>query len=403
MSHEVAEALRARYALEGDEAADAANLAVYLLGALLLFGGLASFVAWNWSAISPALKIGGGVVFMLGIEGLGYWMAYVDRRWVGLGQAFVLLGALSFGANLGLVYQALHLEPRPVALLAWSAASAALALALRSSVLAVLASVLAFLWHVGQVSEGGLPGALWVGHAIWLAAAGWGVWLRSAALGAVAVVGGGLAIAFTAGSAESGPDLGLIAGFHVPIGFAVAALGLAPHLPRGGRGVAQAAAAVIVLLAFLASFGGTAEAVAESARLDRLAPTLVATAPALLLAGVSWLVVGGVDARRTLAFGGLSAGALLVGSFAGSVALWLIAHACLVGRVVWDLRRSLSELDRGPFWSAVLLSVALLCARFLEIQTHLLVKAVAYAAAGAGVLLAAHFFERRRKEASNEA
>jgi uncharacterized membrane protein len=392
LSEEAAEAIRERHALDAQVGADAATLTVYLFGALLVFGGLASFVAWNWAALPAAIKLVGGLVLMVGVEALGYGLGWVRKRSPSLGHALVVLGVLAFGANLALVAQIFHIEPTGTGLLAWSVTAAVFAWALRSAPLAAIASLLGFAW-LGYHAEA-LPGGLVLPHLAWLAALLWARALRSVGLSAVAVVGGGALVGVVA---QTGAGLGWAALHYVPLAFSVAGLGLGRS--RRGAWLAHAAGGLVVVYAFVLGFSDAGEAAADAAGSEKLLGALFASLPPIVVGVGAALRASDRDERPTTLFA-LGASVLLVlAPFAGAVATWLVAHACLVGKVAWDLHRSLAELERGPFWTAVVLGTATIAARFLEIQSGLLAKAVAFVTAGVAVIVAGYLFERRRQEA----
>lgn len=389
VSPEAADVLRARYELARGEAAEHANLAVYLLGALLVFGGMSSFVAWNWAAMPAFLKLAVGIGTMLSAELAGFAMLRGGRR-EGLGHALVFAGALGFGANLALVAQIYHLQPSGDGLLAWAAASLGVALAVRSLPCGALAASLVFLWVLARAED--LPGGLLTVHALWIAVVLIGRWVRSDALVALALVGGAL----TVGLVASGDRHFVTLVYEVPLGFAAAAIGLAARRGDIGNGLVRLGAGFSVVFAFVVSFGFVAEEVSSSSgHLDSLG-LLLALAPPLLAGAVS-IARASAEARPALVIGMACIVALLLAPRLGEAPTWLAAHAVLLAKVVWDLRRSLAELERGPFWSGLLLGVAVIVARFLELQTDLLVKAACFVVAGVVVLIAGHEFEKRRR------
>lgn len=397
---ETAETLRERYSIESGEAAEEANLAVYILGSLLIFGGVLSFVAWNWVALPGAAKVGLGLAFMLGAEGLGFWFGWVDGRRPGLGHALIFLGALGFGANLAIFAQVWHFEPGPEGYLLWAVASAGLAVALRSLPCAMLTAVTINGWLLTQ-DQAQWPGGLLLPHFVWIGLLAWGLaGFRSAALSTGALVGG--AITVGAFSLQPPMDLGFAAVFHVPLAFATAGVGIGPNLSRGGHILMRISGGVVVALAFIASFSSVAQDLAEASRADRLGGVITAGGPAFALGFAAALRLPDLETRRQVLAGFGVALLFLLSGWAGAVPVLFCAHLCIVARVAWDLRRSLSEHERGPFWSALLLGVGTISARFLEIQTDLLTKAAAFILAGLAVLIAGFLFERRRKESAGE-
>lgn len=386
---EAAGILRDRYAAAHREAAADANLAVYLLGGLLVFGGMASFVAWNWASMPAPLKLAVGLGVMVGFELAGFVLLRRRER-SGLAQALVFVGALGFGANLALLAQLYHFDPDVVGLLAWAAASGGVALATRSLPCGALAAALVFAWLLARGAD--VPGGALSAHLAWAGTVVAGRLVRSDGLVVVGLVGGALTVGVCAGVEPAT----FHAGFEVPIAFAAAGVGLAYRRGDVGEGVLRLSGGVVVLAAFLVGFSDVAAFLAEESRKVRLLDSLLGFGPPLL---VGWLGAQRVPEERKpglLVAAGMVT-ALLVVPRLGAPMVWLAAHAVLAGRVAWDLRRSLTRLERGPFWSGLLLGVAVVVARFLEIDTGLLAKAVAFVLAGVAVLFAGHEFEKRRE------
>ncbi len=379
---EAAAELRSRYGLE-DDASGAAQLAVYALGALLVFGGLVSFVAWNWASVPREWVLVGGVLFMLAAQITGFSIGWRGERRA-LGHGLLVLGALSFGANLVLVAQVLGSEPGPLVLLAWAASSAGLAVALRSQPCAALAMIAGLAWVMTQAGEG-LVGGPWAVHGAWLAALGAALAWRSPAL---------VALALGLGTAAVGiHGLDQLSLFHAPLGFAAAGIGLGLR-PRY-RALAPAGGAGLTVVAFVVSFGAVGEALADATEGAAFLPW--ASAPWLVALRAAWLPSGDDEARRIRIGLGLGFALALSPSF-GPVAVAIAAHALLIARVAHDLSRSLGSLARAPFWSGLLLGVVLILARFLELEIHLLAKAAGFTVAGLAVIALGILFERRRRE-----
>ena len=150
---EVAAHLRDRYRLDEDGSVYAA-MAVYLLGASLLAGGVISFVAWNWVYLPDSVKIIGGVGLMLMTQITGYVLWRVDGRRPWLGQGLIFLGLLLFGANLGLFAQVFNIHDHwRGGVGAWALVALALALSTRSLPAAVLSAGLTIAWGFSQGDE----------------------------------------------------------------------------------------------------------------------------------------------------------------------------------------------------------------------------------------------------------
>lgn len=78
--------------------------ALYALGALLVGGGIIAFVAAQWEGIPDFIKVVGLLSIMVLFQAVGYqWYTNGPRRL--LGHALLMLGAILFGANVGLFGQ----------------------------------------------------------------------------------------------------------------------------------------------------------------------------------------------------------------------------------------------------------------------------------------------------------
>ncbi len=71
--------------------------ALYVLGALLVGGGVVSLVAWNWEALSAAAKLVLLGVALATVHTVGYqfWRFGNRKR---LGHGLMFLGSVLFGA-----------------------------------------------------------------------------------------------------------------------------------------------------------------------------------------------------------------------------------------------------------------------------------------------------------------
>jgi len=402
-----------RYRLE-ERDPNFATAAVFLLGALLVGGGVISFVAWNWADIGDGLKllvIGGA---MVAAHLVGYRTWRVTKTWPRLGHALVVLGTLIYGADIGLVAQIYHVHAKWYGgLAAWATGAAVAAWCLRSVPNAALGAIVATIWGVGWAGDHakGFPLAPWAIGAVflpfaWITRSRWvfgltaaGIWITSGAaageetsMGAavfatvVSVVVAQLAWPFAFETTAAGSRLAVVSRALGFVGFGI--------------------------LAYGASFEHAAHELSFEAPPWKTVGTgdfrghfLFVAAP-MLAAATAFLVVG----RRRVKDGFAGAGApsatvaALIGAalllvclsaprdtwwvpVAGNVALALPAAAAIAA--------SVRVLDRGPFWLGTLTLAALVVTRFFEFDTNLGVKAAAFIGAGVAVILFGVLFERR--------
>lgn len=123
-------------------------LALAILGALLFGAGAITFVAANWDVIPKLGKL--SVLFG------SMWVAYgiaarllveCERLTFSVGQAFLLLGVLLYGANIMLVAQIYHIQAHfPDGVLLWALGALVLTYLVPSQVVTMVGIVLAAAW-----------------------------------------------------------------------------------------------------------------------------------------------------------------------------------------------------------------------------------------------------------------
>lgn len=111
LSDDAAKQLSSIYQLDNlkHEWSNLLSAVIFTIGGLLLGGGLISFVAANWDAISTPVKLTLLVTALLSFHIVGRWL-WQAKHWRRLGHALVFCGCLVFGANIGLVAQIFHIS-----------------------------------------------------------------------------------------------------------------------------------------------------------------------------------------------------------------------------------------------------------------------------------------------------
>jgi uncharacterized membrane protein len=385
-----------RYQL-GEEGVSLAAAAIYTLGALLIGGGIISFVAWNWADLARPAKLailGGALVLA---HGGGWWMWRVADVMPRLGHALTLLGTLIFGGSIGLVAQMYQIAEDPAAGFGlWALGAAVAAWALRSTPNAAFGAAIAGVWGCTFLSEhkemfGLVP---WAVGAVFLPLA----WvLRSR-------------VQFVAAALATGIVMTVAAAVEVDEGSGFALGGLAAAAPLLAFSLAprfRSAATVLGLLTatlvfYLASFREIAEEFGF-ADVDLGAQSLWFIAPAFL--GAVALLVryrGGWRGRpATLcALGGIPL--VLLGLAAGNDGLYGVIASNLVLAVVAAvaITSAAHSLNRVHFWYGSLLGGLLIVSRFLEFDTELWLKAIVFIVCGMAVIAFGVAFERRRTRAA---
>ncbi len=401
-------ALVARYGLDRREGS-LATAAVYMIGALLVGGGILSFIAWNWEGMPDPLKLVLIGVVLLATNVGGWWLWKGGGSWPRLGHALQFLGTLVYGASIGLVAQIYHVSENWYGGFgAWAFGAAVAAWVLRSTPNGALVAIAGTTWACGYVHEraGTFPLAPLFLAAVVLPLA----WLeRSRWLFALTVLCTAFAAAVGAGE-ESGRGSAVFAAL-----LAVSAPLLAwPLLPRdeaGQRNLGGVSRALgflgVGVLAYIASFKDMGRELAFE-RLDGKTNHWQAGAIPLLVLAVICVAAGlarspdprAAVRRSAASLGGLAGIALLyVGMTGEEESLWL----ALAGNLALGLPAGLAvassvrDLERGPFWVGTLALAVLVVTRFLEFDTNLGVKAAAFAGSGVAVILVGMAFERRMR------
>ncbi len=402
----VERSLVVRYRLD-QQAEDMTAAAIYLLGALLIGGGVISFVAWNWEHIPDAIKLALGGSAMLAANLLGYRWWKVTRTRPRIGHAIVCLGTLLYGANIALVAQVFHIHSNWYGGLgAWAIGATVAAWALASVPNAALAVGLTLLWSSGFVDD----------HRAW------------SPLGPCLIAGIFLPLAlrtrsrslFVLVASTTIAALGIGAGMETHRGgpvFAAMLAGCAALVAwpfafgegSAGQLFAPAARKLGMLgfggIAYIASFEEAAREFAFERMLSTTTGWAITSVPIVLLA-LAFVATGWRRATDQAAWA--RAGAVALIALAGTVLLLVamvlpadrvvlavIGNAALVATAAAAVAASVRDLDRGPFWLGTLTLAVVVVTRFFEYETNLGVKAAVFVASGIAVIFVGIGFERR--------
>ena len=155
ISPETYEQLATRYRLQELDSAsrDRFILIVLGLGFILLGLGVITFVAANWQTWSRPIQVLLLLGLFMGTNCTGFYLwRSPDQRQSRLGQGLLLLGALSLGANLGLMSQMFHQTGAAYTLyLIWGLGVWAMAYALRLTSLGFMAIMLMAIAYCGGI------------------------------------------------------------------------------------------------------------------------------------------------------------------------------------------------------------------------------------------------------------
>lgn len=391
-----ADRIAARYAID-EPGVSITALAIYILGAMLIGGGVISLVAWNWHALSTGVRLG----LALGATLLAQWFAHraTLRGRRGFGQALLLLGSLLFGAALFVV--ARHFRQGinwPSSLLLWTLGTAAAAICYASAPNAILALLLSVIWTGVEAARG----AHWV-TVVPL--------LQIAALAPLAIrtrsgplyLAGALAIGITIGVATVPEQHSPGAVVASVLAWCLLLLSIALVRPREELLSRTSAAAALILAGipiYAASFEGPGGALTVwPGTGQRFAfGWLWVVVPCVVAAAVLLLRSRQRPLERPAALTAWFAIAIVIAALcfpANRYGVAITANLGLVATAATGVASSMRQLRRGPFWLGTLTLGVLIVSRFFEYQSNLLMKAVAFLIAGGLALWAGARFERR--------
>ena len=155
VSPEQAAAIRSRYAREAPAATrERVVRVISSVGAVVVGLGVVLFVAANWDGMPRPTR----VVLLLALVAAAYAAGYVLRERRGthphVGEALYLLGGLAFAAEIFLVGQMYHVDAHwPLAFLAISLLTGAVAAVVRAQALAALSLVALGVWPLAELFE----------------------------------------------------------------------------------------------------------------------------------------------------------------------------------------------------------------------------------------------------------
>lgn len=408
ISEEEAGRLAALYQLSGlkDESSRLLLSVIFTIGGLLLGGGLITFVAANWQDLSDAIRLGLLFFILLGLHLTGFWLWHF-RGWHRLGHALIFCGCLVFGANIALIAQIFHIPGDWYgAFGAWALGSLAMGWAVRSWIIGILVLLVSFAWFVGfQWDHRSLAHIYPVAVAFGVTTLAWV--LRSRALYALSLLVIVIAVFFIVAGGANRDQIILS---MVSSALFVWVLGQSHRVIGNRREFSEVTTrlglALLAVTAYIWSFSGVWRGPSE-----RELPSIwTFVFLALSIAGLLVIMRDRQQSDQRFVIGVLAAAALLFGSGLLTLAgfsprlILLVATsnlaALILGSVMVGL--GLAYEQRALFWLGSLYIVLLILSRFLELETSLLVKSVAFLACGVAVIVAGVRYEAyiRRKSGS---
>jgi uncharacterized membrane protein len=359
--------------LTGDERRARLAHMLGILGALVAGFGVILFFAANWSEIPRPLRV---LLLLSGLVALfaaGFVLREVRGTHPHIGHAFIFLGTVLFGASVFLVGQMYHVDAHdPLGFLLWAAGALAMALVVRSGPIAALGLVSVFAWLVHEAVDA-------------FAFDGYAIVPAFLALYGIALYG------FGTGGAPWLEPLRFARPMRM-LGFAFLVSGLLPLTFRDAHEIADTERAVDVnrIAVMLACLGAAAVIASLALALLRWRDRATAIGEAAVLLGCGVLVLVATlnpeVTRQAFEAGRFEEPTVYPILF--NVALGVVAFGSIVVGILAD---EVWLANAG----AITVGVDVL-ARFFAPEWSMLERGIVLMLVGAGVLVLAAAFERRR-------
>ena len=140
--------------LTGDERRARLAHMLGILGALVAGFGVILFFAANWSDIPRPLRVLLLLTAVVALFGAGFVLREVRGTHPNIAHALIFLGTILFGASVFLVGQMYHVQAHdPLGFLLWAAGALAMAVIVRSGLIAALGILSFFAWLVHEAVD----------------------------------------------------------------------------------------------------------------------------------------------------------------------------------------------------------------------------------------------------------
>ena len=411
ITSEQSTAINQRYGLDqlARESTNILLFAIYVIGTVLVAGGIISFVAAHWDKITPAVKVVLIVSFMLICHASGIYLWKVSAKSPRLGHALILLGTLIFGANIGLMAQIFHIKSNFYnGLFAWAVGATIMAYAIASVPNAVVAVIVSFIGFCFWIEDHPYAFSYYpfIAAVVFI---GFACIYRSVFTFFLALLAVGISVLTCA--VYTGRELTAfilaaiaIAMFYYPLGL------LADRIDRF-KSFALPAVSIAVLLIAGTLYFCSFEDIVDEMGPPKAGIWIIQPASLGALAVIAWACVFtsvlGSPNKRTSALTLLASTALL------ACAMFVQIYSAdqnrlLLGIILTNLACAILcagliangfiAQDRRPFWAGILFAALIITSRFLEYETGLLLKAAVFTACGIALILAGVTFENHLKK-----
>ena len=409
-----ARAIALRYNLRDIEKRPGSLLipAIYLIGAFLIGGGAASFVAAKWAVLPALVKVillAGSMLASL-ISGSFLWK--IKARRANLGHGLVVLSTLIFGASIFLLAQIYEVQLNFYTGFALMALGAAvIAYAYSSTPNLLIAAVASIIWFFGWIDN-------YEQSFIWYPLILTGLCLPFAlrrrcpySFTILLLLGG---VALLVNSFWESPAFWAVKLTAAGLGLLLYGLGVSFKKRTGYDYLSSPALKLglpaILILSYILSFHDKTGHLVENLLRSAGWKWTIPAALVYLGAGVAWFTwfksvrpVSRADLLELAWPAGVLC--LVLGLFSGnSIALAVLANIAAIGiasALVWS---AVETVNRDPFWYGILIVALVITSRFFEYEGHLLIKSAVFCACGLGLMYLGLRFEKylSRRRLSDE-
>ncbi|MFA6134844.1 MAG: DUF2157 domain-containing protein [Phycisphaerae bacterium] len=405
VSTEQAQTLSERYRLDDmvKERGRALMLAIYILGAAMIGGGVVSFVAAHWEFVPKPLKIALIIAVMLICQVAGFCLWQVSDKRRGVGHALVLVGTLIFGANIGLIAQVFHIHSHwENGVAAWAVGAAVMALAVWSVPIAVTATILSLIWFCAASERHSYTMLYSIAVLAVFLPVAFRKQSRWAYLSAVLAAGIGLVTSSAQNCVYGQGEQWWVLAW-ASVASLLCAWGFLARRTRfdlfGPPSVALGYLAAGIV-SYLIAFRETANELSAQTKwcLDALWPWQVPLVIIAVLSLIFWILC--IRPREDKA-------ALPLRTYSVAVLVMVVA-ATVIGRdwltvvignvaiclfAVGLIHNGFLTLSRQSYWAGILTIALVIASRFLEYETGLLLKSAIFTGCGIGLIVSGTWFE----------
>lgn len=381
---------------------------IFTFGAVLIAGGIIAFVAAHWEVIPKYVRVGLLTGVMVAAEWSGFYLWRMNGKSPQLGRALILLGTLVFGAIIALAVQMFHLPPDyRTGFMIWAVGTTLMAYAVSSASHLILAAIASLVWFCGNLSDHPfgleqlyylcLTPLVFLPYGFRYQSRG-GHWIT------LLIWGSAVMLFLTGHQVETAKIVIATALFLAWLYWFYSALPGVRRHPDFSSDSRMLVALLVGAVGYSLSFYETCGLVLNAKWVvANLLQSLVSGAIAAASLGFwIYLILRGEGRETDNLSNQILSGVFIILLFI----LFLPPTLTVVGVILANLAvvvlsfflfwRGRNELDRRNFWMGILLMILLTLSRFFEYRSGLLLKSLAFIAAGVALILGGLWFERKK-------